>query len=137
MNNVDLNCLGPLIYRFFPINTTVLRNPPLVSSKDVEPQIWRNHELQIWRNHIKGKLTINYNWIFQWVANPTLFKDLQYSNSVNLKNNPTKKTKIQRDTCIPMFTATQFTIARTQKKPKCTSTKKWIKKMCYKYTMEY
>ena len=60
MTNVDLNCLGPLIYRFFSINTTVLHNPPLVSSKDVEPQIWRNHELQIWRNHIKGKLTVNY-----------------------------------------------------------------------------
>ena len=30
-----------------------------------------------------------------------------------------------------------FTIARTWKTPKCPSTKEWIKKMWYIYTMEY
>ena len=36
-----------------------------------------------------------------------------------------------------MFTAALFTIARTQKQPKCLSTEEWIKKMWYIYTMEY
>ena len=36
-----------------------------------------------------------------------------------------------------MFTAALFTIANTQKQPKCPSTKEWIKKMWYIYTMEY
>ena len=36
-----------------------------------------------------------------------------------------------------MFIATLFTIARTWKQPKCPSTKEWIKKMWYIYTMEY
>ena len=37
-----------------------------------------------------------------------------------------------------MFIATLFTIAKTRrKKPKCSSTKDWIKKMWYIYTMEY
>ena len=36
-----------------------------------------------------------------------------------------------------MFIAALFTIARTWKQPKCTSTDEWIKKMCYIYTIEY
>ena len=36
-----------------------------------------------------------------------------------------------------MFTAALFTIAKTWKQLKCSSTDKWIKKMWYIYTMEY
>ena len=36
-----------------------------------------------------------------------------------------------------MFIAAVFTIAKTCKQPKCPSTKEWIKKMQYIYTMEY
>ena len=36
-----------------------------------------------------------------------------------------------------MFTAAQFTAAKTWKQPKCPSTTEWIKKMWYIYTMEY
>ena len=46
-------------------------------------------------------------------------------------------TKIERDTCIPWFIAALFTIARTWKQPRCLSTDEWIKKLWYKYTMEY
>ena len=35
-----------------------------------------------------------------------------------------------------MFIAVLFTIAKTWKQPKCPSTKEWIKKMGYMYTME-
>ena len=48
-----------------------------------------------------------------------------------------KKTKIEKDTCIPLFIAALFTIARTWKQPRCASTDKWIKKLWYIYTMEY
>ena len=48
-----------------------------------------------------------------------------------------KKTMILKDTCTPMFIAALFTIARTQKQPRCPSTDEWIKKLLYKYTMEY
>ena len=47
------------------------------------------------------------------------------------------KTLIQIDTCIPMFTAALFTIAKTWKQSKCPLTDEWIKKMWYIYTMEY
>ena len=36
-----------------------------------------------------------------------------------------------------MFIATQFTIARAWKQPKCPSTDEWIKKLWHIYTMEY
>ena len=34
-----------------------------------------------------------------------------------------------RDTCIPLFIAALFTIARTWKQPRCPSTDEWIKKL--------
>ena len=37
----------------------------------------------------------------------------------------------------PMFTAVLFTIAKTWKQPKYPSPEEWIKKMWYRYTMEY
>ena len=48
-----------------------------------------------------------------------------------------EETKIERDTCIPLFIAALFTIARTWKQPRCPSTDEWIKKLWYIYTMEY
>ena len=42
-----------------------------------------------------------------------------------------------KDTCIPLFIAALFTIARTWKQPRCPSTDEWIKKLWYIYIMEY
>ena len=48
-----------------------------------------------------------------------------------------EETKIEEDTCIPLFIAALFTIARTWKQPRCPSTDEWIKQLWYIYTMEY
>ena len=48
-----------------------------------------------------------------------------------------KETKIEKYTCIPLFIAALFTIARTWKQPRCPSTDEWMKKLWYIYTMEY
>ena len=48
-----------------------------------------------------------------------------------------EKTKIEKDTCIPLFIAALFTIARTWKQPRYPSTDEWIKKLWYIYTMGY
>ena len=48
-----------------------------------------------------------------------------------------EETKIEKDTCIPLFTAALFTIARTGKQPRRPPTDEWIKKLWYIYTMEY
>ena len=47
------------------------------------------------------------------------------------------ETKIEKDTCIPLFIAALFIIARTWKQPSCPSTDEWTKKLRYIYTMEY
>ena len=40
-----------------------------------------------------------------------------------------EETKIEKDTCIPLFIAALFTIARKWKQPRCPSTDEWIKKL--------
>ena len=47
-----------------------------------------------------------------------------------------EETKIEKDTCIPLFIAALGTITRTWKKPRCPSTDEWIKKQWYIFTME-
>jgi hypothetical protein len=42
-----------------------------------------------------------------------------------------------KDTCLPMFIAALFIIARNWKQPRCPSTEEWIKKMWYIYIVEY
>ena len=49
----------------------------------------------------------------------------------------TEETRIERDTCTPMFIAALFIIARTWKEPRCPSADEWIRKLWYIYTMEY
>ena len=41
------------------------------------------------------------------------------------------KTRIERDTCTPMFIAALFIIARTRKQPRCPSADEWIRKLWY------
>ena len=47
------------------------------------------------------------------------------------------ETPIQKNLCIPMFIAAQFTIAKCWKQPKRPSVNEWIKKLWYIYTNEY
>ena len=42
-----------------------------------------------------------------------------------------EETKIEKDTCIPFFTAALFMIARTWKQPRCPSIDEWIQKLWY------
>ena len=47
------------------------------------------------------------------------------------------ETPIQKHLCTPMFIATQFTVAKYWKQPKCPSANEWIKKLWDIYTMEF
>ena len=60
-----------------------------------------------------------------------------YDPSIPLLDIYPEETKIERDTCIPLFIAALFTIARTWKQPRCPSTDERINKLWYIYTMEY
>ena len=65
-------------------------------------------------------------------------KSLQsYDPAIPLLGIHTEETRIERDTCTPMFIAAPFTIVRTWKQPRCPSTDKWLRKLWYIYTMKY
>ena len=49
----------------------------------------------------------------------------------------TEETRIERDTCTPMFITTLFTIARTWKQPRSASADEWIRKLWYTDPIEY
>ena len=71
----------------------------------------------------------------------------RFLNKLGLKppNNPAipllgvypEETQIEKDTCIPLFIAALFTIARTWRQPRSPLTDEWIKKLWYIHTMEY
>ena len=60
-----------------------------------------------------------------------------YDPAIPLLDIHPKETKIEKDTCIPLFIAALFTIARKWKQPRCPSTDEWIRKLWYIHTMEY
>ena len=49
----------------------------------------------------------------------------------------TEETRIERDTCTPMFIAALFIIARAWKQTRCPSADEWIRKLWYIYTVGY
>ena len=48
-----------------------------------------------------------------------------------------EETRVEKDTCIPLFITVLFIITRTWKQPQCPSTDEWMKKLWYIYTTEY
>ena len=60
-----------------------------------------------------------------------------YDPAVLLRGIYPEETKIEKETCTPVFFAALFSIARTWKQPSCPSTHELIKKLWYIFTMEY
>ena len=60
-----------------------------------------------------------------------------YDTAISLLGIYPEETKIEKDICIPLFTAALFTKAGTWKQPRCPSTNEWIQKLWYIYTMDY
>ena len=52
-----------------------------------------------------------------------------YDPAIPLLDIYPEETKIGKDTCIPLFIAALFTMARTWKQPRCPLTEEWIKKL--------
>ena len=63
--------------------------------------------------------------------------ELPYDPAIPLLGIHSKETRIEKDTCTPMFIAALFIIARTWKQPRCPSADEWIRKLWFIYTMEY
>ena len=77
--------------------------------------------------------------VLEWVAisfsrRKTLWRFLKklgikspYDPAIPLLGIYPEETRVEKDTCIPFFTAALFTIARTWRQPGCPSTDEWIK----------
>ena len=76
-------------------------------------------------------------WRTVWRFLKKLEIELPYDQAIPLLGIHTEETRIERDTCTPMFIAVLFTIARTWKQTRCLSADEGIRKLWYIYTMEY
>ena len=66
-------------------------------------------------------------WRTVWRFLKKLEIELPYDPAIPLLVIHTEKTRIERDTCSPMFIVTPFTIARTWKHPRCPLANEWIR----------
>ena len=91
-----------------------------------------------WRGCGEKGMLLHCWWECKLVATmEKLGKELPYDPAIPLLGICTEETRIERDTCTPMFIAALFTTARTWKQPRRPLADKWIRKWWYIYTMEY
>ena len=90
---------------------------------------------------LKNRWKFHYKDLKAWKTVWRFLKKLgikpPYDPAIPLLGIYSEETKIEKDTCIPLFIAALFAIARTWKQPRCPSTDEWIKMLWYIYTMEY
>ena len=75
-------------------------------------------------------------WMTVWRFLKKLGIKAPYDPEIPLLGIYPEETKIEKDTCIPLFITALFTVARAWKQLRCPSTVEWIKKLWYIYTME-
>ena len=108
------------IKHFFPswLVTHLFLQP--TGSLNFPPAILMLRSERNWlRNHIVQPL---------WRTVQRFLKKLQTELPYDLGIH-TEETRIERDTCTPMFIAALFIIARTWKQPRCPSADEWIRKL--------
>ena len=97
---------------------------------------------RVWRKGnpltlLVGMQLVQLLWRTVWRFLKKLEIELPYNPAIPPLSTHTEETRIERDTCTPMFIAALFTIARTWKQPRCPSADAWIRELWYIYTMEY
>ena len=72
-----------------------------------------------------------------WIFLEKLGIELPYNPEIPLLGIHPEETRIQRDTCTPVFIAALFITARTWKQLRRPLADEWIRKLWYIYTMEF
>ena len=117
-------------YHLTPVRTAIIKSLQITNAgKGVE----------------KGNLHLLLVGIYIGVTTMANSMEVPQNMKIHLSDDPAilllgiypDKTKIQKDTCSPMFIAALFTTAKTWKQLKCQSSDEWIKMLWYIYTMEY
>ena len=103
-----------------------------ISKKSTKNKCWRIYGekgmlLHCWWEY---KL-IQHLWKTAWSFLKKLRIKPPYDTEIPFLGIYPEETKIEKDTCIPLFIAALFTIARTWKQPTYPLTDEWIKKFRY------
>jgi len=115
-------------YHFTPVRMAII-------NKSANNKCWRGcgKKGKLLHSWWECKLTKPL-WKTVWRYLRKLYIELPYDPAVGIYPD---KTFLKKDTCIYMFNAALYTIAKTWKQPKYPLTVEWIKKKWYIYTMEY
>ena len=94
---------------------------------------WNLHNIKL--TFKTGQFVVQPLWRTVWRFLKKLGIELPYDPAIPLLGIHNEETRIERDTCTPVFIAALFTTARIRNQPRCPSANEWIRKLWYIYTM--